>query len=166
MSELNKLRTIPSRSYSVPFQSNQKLREFPSGAWLPTFKFNGNAIDVTFGAGTVNGFLPTNWNESFSIPQSSPRYVKLFVTGTIDGISKVEIKVEPSLTTTNDFKKQTPSTNFSFIIGVVNGTDYSMVFNSGINVYPIEAFKIEKTTAPQEGKDPFDRYWGWAVASN
>lgn len=163
MSEIPSIRTIPARSFSAPFISGQKIIKPTNLAWVPKFTYNGNAIYVTFSAGTVNGFLPTNWNEEFSMPQTGQRYVKLKVTASLEGIQSVEIVVESNPTVKNPYKEEYPVHQFSFILGAVKGTDYSMVFNSNITVNPIEVFRIEKDSTPAPGEDPFTRYYGWSI---
>lgn len=167
MSDLSPLRPIPSRSYAPTFLGTQEVYKESSASWVPKFTAgNGSSLYVSFGAGTVNGKLPQNWTEEFLIPPSSPRYVKLEVNGTIDGVSNVVLKVEASPTTENNTKKDYPPTKFSFILGTVLGTTASMAFTGPITVSPFEYFKEPKNSAPQPGLEPFNRYWCWQILSN
>jgi hypothetical protein len=163
MSELNNIRPIPSRLFTPSFVSGQKNVAPISNAWVPKFSFRDAAIDVTFGAGVVNGFLPTNWNDKFSIPMSSERYVKLEVGATINGLNSVKLLVENTPTTINEFRKDYPPIKFKFILGILKGKNYAMTFNAPITVTPIEAFR-EPIKEPKPGEQPFSRYWHWSIS--
>lgn len=163
MSELGNKRPIPSRSFGVNFNSAQEIVSPTSSVWLPRIKGDtGSNNKVSFGAGSVNGFLPVNWNEEFSVPASNPRYVKLQVTGSINGISKVEILVEPNPQINNSFREKYPAPTFSFNLGVILGTYYSMIYTAPITVEPRVALQIPKESA-SPGENPYNIYWHWVI---
>jgi hypothetical protein len=162
MSELGNIRPIPSRSFSPSFISSQEIIKPVSSSWVPRYTFENSSVKVKFGAGVVNGFLPGNWDKEFLIPQSNERYAKLEVSATINGINSVKIIVESDPKIENKFNKNYPPTKFTFLIGVLKGTSYSMTFNGPITVTPAEAFK-EPIEDPKPGEQPFTRYWHWVV---
>jgi hypothetical protein len=163
MGELGNIRPIPSRGFAAGFLSDQNPTRVYGAAWVPKYEFQGAALKVSFGAGTVNGFLPGNWNDEFLIPESNERYVKLEVNASRSGISSVTLNVSSSPKINNSFNKNYPSTSFSFILGALKGLDYSMAFSSGIVVTPMRAYTSPKKPE-SPGEQPFDQYWHWTVA--
>lgn len=162
MSELGNIRPIPSRLFSPSFINGKEIIKPTSESWVPRYTFENSSVKVKFGAGVVNGFLPENWDEEFLIPQSRERYAKLEVSATINGINSVKIIVESNPKVDNKFNKNYPSTKFTFLIGVLKGTIYSMTYTGPITVTPIEAFREpKKPDAP--GEQPFTQYWHWTI---
>jgi hypothetical protein len=162
MSELGNKRPIPPRSFSIVAASAGPASSRITIPWQPSFTVKGGQLKVTFSPGTVNGFLPDNFQDEFKVEDGQTYYAKIRVKSGATGVSKVALLVENNTTIDNKFNKKIPATEFTFILGAINGKNYSMTANTPISVTPYIAYYEQRSDA-KAGELPYDIYYGWAV---
>lgn len=114
-----------------------------------------------FRAGTINGFLPSNYLTGTSVNNSGTEYLVLDCTssnGKITAASFGAQALQPGAITP---LKGLPPTSFSLLIGVlVNGQPTKIWGNGNINATVIEAYRADRAIITP-GQLPYDIYYTW-----
>ena len=160
MTELGNKRPIPSRAFNPVLEQTREFKRIAYTPWEPVYTAENNNLKVSVSPGTIGGILPDNWSEEFSVNEDETKYVKIKITSGEEGVDSATILLEDSEEVTNEYEKDKPPTNFTFILGIINGRNYSMTTNTHIFVSPVVAYYEEKDDA-KAGEMPYTIYYGW-----
>lgn len=147
----------------IPFTApRQKL------AWEPSFKTEAGTLYVKIGPGLINNFLPTNFQQWFTLPKTGKMYFNLQInsslTGTTFNLTSVTIEIGTNPPETIKAVKNGPPSSLKLCLGVFDEGTYHMFYNQNINIVPNEVLKTEKAQGPANiGGDPFDRWFSWVI---
>jgi hypothetical protein len=109
--------------------------------------------------GTLSEFLPTNWDEEFSVDANEQRYAVAEVSTDGKAITSVEIKLQsepPSIQEPTLFALPSP---IQILFGIfANGTTFRTIGNGNIVLEPKIWFR-EARTGVQPGESLFNLYY-------
>lgn len=135
--------------------------DFPFKISFPT------ATGCQFQAGTINGLLPSNYNDVLTLPAVTPTYVKyIVVKGTTSGknITTAEIAVESASPSIGTALNSAPTTYSCLIYVIATGVAYRTIGKSSILAMPQELMRTPK--APSTAVElPYDSTYQWLFAS-
>lgn len=112
-------------------------------------------------AGTINGFLPTNYASGTGVNNSGTEYLVLNCTSSAGRITAASFAAQALQPGSIAPLKGVPPTSFSLLIGVlVNGQPTKIWGNGNINATAIEAFRADRVSITP-GQLPYDIYYTW-----
>jgi hypothetical protein len=125
------------------------------------FDITVTANKAYFRAGTINGFLPTNYSTGTGVNSSGTEYLVLNCTssnGKITAASFGAQALQPGAITPT---KGLPPTSFALLIGVlVNGQPTKIWGDGNINASVVESFRADRDPITP-GQLPYDIYYTW-----
>lgn len=146
----------------VIITSTARGRGGSSGGPSP-FDITINGTTATFRAGTINGFLPSNYLSGVTVPTTGTRYLCLSCTasnGQITAASFVADSSAPAAIT--PFQGQ-PPTSFKVLIGVlIDGVAIKVWGDGNIQADAAESFKLQ-VGSPAAGSMPYVIYYTWSL---
>ena len=114
-----------------------------------------------FRAGTINGFLPSNYATGTGVNNSGTEYLVLDCTSSNGKITAATFGAQGLQPGSIQPTKGLPPTTFSLLIGVlVNGIPFKIWGNGNINATIIEAFRADRDPITP-GQLPYDIYYTW-----
>ena len=135
--------------------------DFPFKISFPT------ATGCQFQAGTINGLLPSNYNDILTLPATTPTYVRYIVVKGISAgkeISTAEIAVETDSPSIGTALNSAPTTYSCLIYVIATGVAYRTIGKSSIFAVPQELMRTPKV--PDTAVElPFDSTYQWLFAS-
>ena len=118
---------------------------------------------VTFRAGTINGFLPTNYLTGVTTVATGTRYLVLNCTASNGQITAATFSVDSSQPGAIAPYQGQPPTSFKILIGLtIDGKAFKIWGNGNIQADPVEAFRIDKVSPPA-GTLPYVIYYTWSL---
>lgn len=126
-----------------------------------------SATGCQFQAGTINGMLPSNYNDVLTLPEPTSPYVKyIVVKGASAGknITTAEIAVEATPPSIGTALNASPTTYSCLIYVIATGTAYRTIGKSSILAMPQELMRTPKAPATA-AELPYDSIYQWLFAS-
>ena len=122
---------------------------------------NENQYLVTIEPGTINGVLPANWSNEFTISQNQLNYVALQVTANQKRIASCTVALESSWT----YQEQEPSmwgvpSSFKVLLGMVRNSQVWQIAYDNLSFAVAKRLVTEKTSL-QPGELPYDNWYVW-----
>lgn len=131
-------------------------------AWEPSIIQEGSSYFIKINPGAVNGFIPVNWQEKFSLSQDL-MYVKLKVMSNSGNISAVTLEVSSSKDDTEQkANKTTPPAQFKILLGVFFKGEYYMMYRDSLFIAPTVLYVAQKDNF-DFGSEPYDKFYVWQV---
>jgi hypothetical protein len=131
--------------------------------WDLIIRSGGTKIDVS--AGTINGFLPTNWNidgggRNVSVNNSSIYYAKAIVFTDGQETTNVNILIDTNPPQTQEAKEFGIDTKIEILFGIFyEGVAYRTIGDGNINASPKLWLTTKPVTPPNIGEVPFTQYF-------
>lgn len=114
-----------------------------------------------FRAGTINGFLPSNYLSGTGVNNSGTEYLVLNCTSSNGRITAASFGTQALQPGAIEPIKGLPPTSFSLLIGVlVNGQPTKIWGNGNINATVIESFRADRAIITP-GQLPYEIYYTW-----
>jgi len=121
---------------------------------------NSNQYLVTVRPGTLNGILPTNWNEEFECDDTGLHYAKAVVATDGQAITGVTIEIDqdaPVAQTPVSFGVANP---VEYLFGIfLEGSVYRVIANGHIAISPKLWLTTERASPPAAGDLPFRQFF-------
>jgi len=135
--------------------------DFPFKISFPT------ATGCQFQAGTINGLLPSNYNDILTLPATTPTYVRyIVVKGASAGknITTAELAVETLAPTIGTAIDSSPTTYSCLLYVISTGVAYRTIGKSSILAMPQEIMRSPE--APATALElPYKSTYQWLFAS-
>jgi hypothetical protein len=168
----------PSRSMpAYQFDRSVDLLEGPqaSGGGSPTttlypfdveFTGSGSPLTASVRPGTLNGLIPTNYTDTYSVTNPGVYYLVLSATAAAGEIASCSLSMDASPPAGIPVTLGEPPVAFSYLLGVViDGVWYRTIGNGSLTAAGQEVFRISKT-APDPGTLPYEIYYTWNITNN
>lgn len=136
--------------------------------WEPTFTPSNVAGQwkVKFNLGTINGVVPTNWNDIHDLGNVDDifKFVILTIITSSGAVSSCTISIAASAPATPDpVEEDSPPTSFTVVLGVVGANKAHMIWKTNLNA--VGAVVFVTSISPAVGGEPFVRWWRWNVSA-
>ena len=119
---------------------------------------------ATFRAGTINGFLPSNYSTGVTVLSSGTRYLVLNLTASNGQITAASFSADASQPAALTPYLGQPPISFKVLIGLsIDAVAFKIWGNGNIQADGIESFKLQKGS-PVAGQLPYDIYYSWSLA--
>jgi hypothetical protein len=130
-----------------------------------TFDTAGDPRDTFVRPGTINGVLPTNYSDIFSLAASGVYFLVLTVTASDGEIASAVLSFEVSPPAGIPTIQGQPPTTFEYLLGVVIDLVWYRTIGPGsLAAAGLEVFRVSKT-APAPGTLPYDIYYTWSITA-
>ena len=127
---------------------------------------NTNTLSFTINPGTINGLIPNNWANTFSIANNVVGYEILSVSVANNKIASAAISIANAAPVGIPVTKGAPPTAFDYLLGVIsNGVWYRVIGNSSLTAIGQDEFHVSQTS-PAPGTLPYDIYYSWLISAN
>ncbi len=168
----------PSRSMPA-FQFDRSVDELEgpqaSGGGAPTsgpfpfdvsFTGSGTPLTAAVRPGTLNGLIPTNFTDTYSITVPGVYYLILSATAAAGEIASCLLAMSGSPPTGIPTNMGEPPLAFDYLLGaVIDGVWYRTIGNGSLTAAGQEVFRVSKI-APAPGTLPYDIYYTWNITNN
>ena len=115
---------------------------------------------VTVRPGTLNGFLPTNWDEEFECAGTGLHYAKAVVATDGQAITGVTIAIDTTPPAAQEPQEFGIANPVEIVFGLFSeGTVYRTIGAGNISGSPKLWLTTERQTPPQAGELPFSQYF-------
>lgn len=115
--------------------------------------------------GTINGLIPTNFSDTYSLAASGVYYLVLTVTATDGQIASATLSMPSSPPAGIPTVQGQPPTSFEYLLGVVvDLVWYRTIGNGSLAAASSEVFRVSKTS-PAPGTLPYDIYYTWVITA-
>ena len=123
-----------------------------------------SAGTFTLVTGTVNGIVPNNINNTFTIATVGTRYVYITCSAINGVLTGCTINVGSSQPAPIGTNIGYPQNSFNIpIYVVVNGTAFRVINRTSLQVLSKEAFRVQKSMFTPDTL-PYDSYYTWSVS--
>jgi hypothetical protein len=130
-----------------------------------TFDTSGDPRDTFVRPGTINGVLPSNYDDVFSLAASGVYYLVLNVTASDGEIASATLSFDSSPPAGVPTLQGQPPTAFAYLLGVVVDLVWFRVIGPGsLAAAGTEVFRVSKS-APSPGTLPYDIYYTWTITA-
>lgn len=122
---------------------------------------NENQYLVTVQPGTLNGILPTNWDEEFPCASTGLFYAKVVVATDGEAITGITIEIDAAPPSSQSPVKFGVASSVDIVFGLFSeGSIYRTIGSVGnIVASPQLWLTTERQSPPQPGELPFDQYY-------
>lgn len=121
---------------------------------------NENQYLVRVSPGTLNGILPSNWDQEFTCADTGLYYAKAVIATDGTSVSGVSIEINttaPTIQTAQSFALQT---NIQYLCGLFfEGGVYRVISDGHIALNAAVWMTKEKATAAQPGELPWEQFY-------
>lgn len=164
---------IPAKTPGFGFELDQIKSPPPGGGGTPptelpfdvSFDTAGDPRDTFVRPGTINGVLPTNFDDTFSLAASGVYYLVLNVTASDGEIASATLSFDGSPPAGIPTLQGQPPTAFAYLLGVVvDLVWYRTIGNGSLAAAGSEVFRVSKTS-PSPGTLPYDIYYTWVITA-
>jgi len=115
---------------------------------------------VTVKPGTLNGFLPTNWDQEFQVPATNLQYAKAVVSTDGRSITSVAIAINNNAPTLQSPVEFGVASSVEYLFGLfLEGSVYRVIGNGHIVISPKLWLTTERASAPAAGDLPFLQFF-------
>lgn len=151
------------------FELDQIKSPPPGGSGGSTafpFDVNISGTDATVVPGTINGLIPTNYADTFTIANPGTYYVTLSVTATDGQLGSATLSFAASPPAAVPVVQGQPPTTFDYLLGVVvDGVWFRVIGPGSLAAAGAEVFRVSKTS-PAPGTLPYDIWYTWNITAN
>ncbi len=164
---------IPGRVPGLAKELDAILSPPPGGGGAPataypfdvTFDTSGDPRDTFVRPGTINGVLPSNYDDVFSLAAVGVHYLVLTVTASDGEIASAVLSFDGSPPAGIPTIQGQPPTSFAYLLGVVvDLTWYRTIGPGSLAAAGLEVFRVSKT-APAPGTLPYDIWYTWNITA-
>ncbi len=168
-----------ARGQTLPTQWDRQVDEFDSpgissggggstAAIYPFDVISAGTSNFTVQPGTINGILPSNYSNVFTLSLGTTYYVDLNVTASSGQVTAATLSFDASAPAAIPVNASAPPNSFSFMLGLlitdnVGGATWYRVIGpgsltaAGSLVYQVNA------SSPSPGTLPFTNYYTWLM---
>lgn len=130
-----------------------------------SFGTSGDPRDTFVQPGTINGLLPSNYDDVFSLAASGVYYLTLTVTASDGEVASAVLSMEAAPPAGVPTIQGQPPTSFAYLLGViVDLVWYRTIGLGSLAAAGAEVFRVSKTS-PAPGTLPYDIYYTWNVTA-
>jgi len=127
------------------------------------FDISLSGTTATFRAGTINGFLPSNYLSGVTVPLTGTRYLCLSCTASNGQITAASFVADSSAPAAITPYQGQPPVSFKILIGVlIDGSPIKVWGDGNIQADAAEAFKLQ-VGSPAAGAMPYVIYYTWSL---
>lgn len=127
---------------------------------------SGASVTAFFFPGTINGLLPTNYTDTFTLDDSLVYFATLSVTASDGEIASCTLSFPTSAPAGIPTVLGQPPTTFDYLLGIVAlGVWYRTIGDGSLTAVGQEMFRIDKAS-PAPGTLPYEIYYSWAISGN
>lgn len=138
-------------------QNLGRTRDYP-------FDITIDGTTATFRAGTINGYLPTNYLSGVTVPASGTRYLVLNLTASNGQITAATFSVDVAQPGAIVPTVGLPPTSFKLLIGLsIDAVPVKIWGNGNILATPTESFRADRVSITA-GQLPYDIYYTWVFS--
>lgn len=110
--------------------------------------------------GTLNGILPSNWDEEFECAGTGLHYAKAVIATDGEAITGVTIEIDTTAPTTQEPQEFAIETEVEYLFGLfAEGAVYRVIGAGHITMSPEVWLTVEKPAAAQPGELPWIQYY-------
>jgi hypothetical protein len=110
--------------------------------------------------GTLNGFLPTNWDEEFDCAGTGLHYAKAIVATDGQAMTGLTIEIDTTAPTTQAPQEFGISGSVQILFGLfLEGSVYRLIGSGNIAASPKLWLTTERQAPPAPGEIPFSQYF-------
>jgi hypothetical protein len=121
---------------------------------------NENQYLVKVQPGTLNGFLPTNWDEEFELADTQLHYAKAVIATDGQAITGVTIEIDDAAPVEQEPQEFGVANPVEHLFGLfLEGTVYRVIGEGHIDISPKLWLTTEKETPPAAGELPFRQFF-------
>jgi hypothetical protein len=122
---------------------------------------NENQYLLSVQPGTLNGILPTNWDEEFPCASTGLFYAKVVVATDGEAITGITIEIDAAPPSSQSPVKFGVASSVDIVFGLFSeGSIYRTIGSVGnIVASPQLWLTTERQSSPQPGELPFDQYY-------
>ena len=121
---------------------------------------NENQYLVTVRPGTLNGFLPSNWDDEFSCAGTGLHYAKAVIATDGQAITGVTIEIDTTAPATQEPQEFGIANPVEYLFGLfLSGSVYRVIGAGHIDISPKLWLTTEKETPPAAGELPFRQFF-------
>lgn len=121
---------------------------------------NENQYLVTVRPGTLNNFLPTNWDEEFTCASTGLHYAKAIIATDGQAINEVTIEIDttpPVIQTPQEFSLDGP---VEYLFGLFHeGSTFRTIASGHITLRPVQWLATSASPAASPGQSPYDIFY-------
>jgi hypothetical protein len=110
--------------------------------------------------GTLNGFLPSNWDEEFTAADTGLYYAKAVIATDGEAITGVTIQIDTSAPANQPAVEFGIAGNIEYLFGLfAEGSVYRTIEQGSISLLPRQYLVVGADPAPAPGELPYDIYY-------
>lgn len=129
------------------------------------FSGSGSPLTATIRPGTINGLLPSDYSDTYSITVPGLYYFVLSATVASGEVSAATLSMDGSPPPGIPVELGEPPVAFQYLLGViVDGVWYRTIGPGSLNAAGQEVFRISKLS-PTPGTLPYEIYYTWNITS-
>jgi hypothetical protein len=157
------IKQLSEKSVDVGLTTPIKNAERPNDPWTPFITLSNSTGKVRFLPGTINGVIPSNWNNELSFSVSDQKkYIILNFTAVNGKLNGASLSVSSSEPDPNNVEENKVATSGQFLLGVISGARAYMLIRNNLLAYGNMVYTKGKTVS-NAGGEPFDRYYQWVA---
>lgn len=121
---------------------------------------NENQYLVTVRPGTLNGFLPTNWDDEFPCADTGLYYAKAVIATDGEAITEVTIEINTTPPSNQEPNKFAIANSTDYLFGLFSqGQIYRTIGNGQIALLPRQWIVVSADPPAAPGELPYDIYY-------
>jgi hypothetical protein len=110
--------------------------------------------------GTLNGFLPSNWDEEFECAGTGLHYAKAVIATDGNSVTSVTIAIDTTAPTTQEPQEFAIETETQYLFGLfAEGQVYRVIGAGQISLLPRQWLVVNATPAAEPGELPYVIYY-------
>jgi hypothetical protein len=110
--------------------------------------------------GTLNGILPSNWDEEFTCAGTGLHYAKAVITTDGEAITGVTIAIDTTEPTVQEPEKFSVATEVEYLFGLfAEGAVYRVIGGGHITLLPTQWLVVSADPPAQPGELPYSIYY-------
>lgn len=119
-------------------------------------------LDATVVPGTLTGFLPTNWNEKFTVQSQGTYYAKAKIATDGEAITGVTIAIDSATPKPQKPQKYAIEGEIEYLFGIISDGQAVRTIAPGHIVLKAQPWFYGQKNEAAPGESPFDIYYALA----
>jgi hypothetical protein len=132
------------------------------GPWdiIATAPTSGTGVDLTVIAGTLNGILPSNYDQEFNVATSGLFYAKAVISTDGKNISSVSIAIDGTSPATQEAQEFAIESSIEYLFGVIaDGSPHRVIAEGHIEAYTYMWLLATADAPVLAGESPYKIYY-------
>jgi len=153
-------RNVGGTTLSIKPSKQGVLQPSTLGPWDLVASTATSGVDITVKAGTLNGILPSNWDEVFNVATTGLFYAKAVISTDGKNISSVEIAIDGTEPAVQEAQLFGIESTIEYLFGVIgDGETQRTIADGHIEMYTYMWILATADAPVSAGESPYKIYY-------